>query len=268
MYSVVPPLPQAKKKGDQTKNSGRVRHASRKKRVRRRRGKPGPNRSRVVKSDGKIHRTYIGTSESSHNVYVPPKLPGNPGNRIAARFRLSDRWYEKVVYPYTGVRPFPYINELGQITGHILYYVSCSPSAYLASVVSTILNRIEAYARKHNHKRWIVKNAGRMTSAAYLYATTKNVYLWDRFLFCLRDLKERGALIHRIFLSGFCKASDSVRFVYSYVSLQTKWLMFRAERPRDKLASFRFHGRPERGGRGTEFIAQAMWDAASAASPI
>jgi hypothetical protein len=87
---------------------------------------------------------------------------------------------------------------------------------------------------RHNKKAVVIKNRGRFLRAAYTYLVTGNSYLWDRVLFFSRNLEKRGTLIHRVSLKYLLKTDADVRFVYSHVCFQAKWLLFRALRPRDK----------------------------------
>lgn len=103
-------------------------------------------------------------------------------------------------------------------------------------MVATTARRLLLYANKHNKGHIVDRNLNRLIMASYYYCVSRNNYFWDRVLFFTRDLEKRGPLIHRVMIRFLSKTSDSIRFVYSHVCSQTQWLLFRAERPRDKLA--------------------------------
>lgn len=181
---------------------------------------------------------FIGlTGEGS--TYSPERiLEENPNrNRVGFSFRTSRRWYPAPLFKRDW--KLPYLNQLGKFTGHSIYeWTAFSPSV-VSSITSSIATRLDRYCRKHNPRRFVDKNLKRIVAVSYLYACTRNDYLWDRVLFFCRNLQEKGPLLHRLFLKFLCKTSDSIRFVYSQVCSQTHWLLFRAERPRDKLVGWR-----------------------------
>lgn len=183
-----------------------------------------------------ISRPHLTLSDeiiiSSKTIKIEDEHPRNmfPGLCI----RSSNRWTGAKFF--ARARLLPYIDKLGRFTGHSPLEWVCGPSAYIATVTATISKRLFRYCLRHNPMRVVERNIERIVRCSYLYATTKNSYLWDRVLFCSRNLEKNGALMHRILLFFLCKTNDSIRFVYSQVCLQTNWLLFRAERPRDKFA--------------------------------
>jgi hypothetical protein len=165
--------------------------------------------------------------------YIIPNLNRDCNKAKSIEIRSSIRWIDTFKTPNGGLN-VPFIDKLGRYTGNTVYKWSCDPRSLITTVTATILKRIVAYARKHN-KSWIVnKRLKDLTSAAAYYAISKNSYFWDRILFFCRDLQKRGKTISslRIFFSS--KWDDHKRFVYSQVSFQTNWLLFRAAKPRDK----------------------------------
>jgi hypothetical protein len=128
----------------------------------------------------------------------------------------------------------PLLDRVGKLTGYTVARWSADPRSIVASTVATATRRLEAYAMRHNKKAVVIKNRGRFLRAAYTYLVTGNSYLWDRVLFFSRNLEKRGTLIHRVSLKYLLKTDADVRFVYSHVCFQAKWLLFRALRPRDK----------------------------------
>lgn len=134
----------------------------------------------------------------------------------------------------------PYIDPLGRISGLNVGRWEADPRQVVSSTVSTIATRLmkRCYKNERNPKLKR-KIPGKMDLAVRLsayYALTKNLYFWNRVLFLSKSFVKNGALLHRILVSCLAKADASIRFVYSHVSFQTKWLLFRAERPRDKSA--------------------------------
>lgn len=168
--------------------------------------------------------------------YKPRPLTEN--DRVF-RQKRSKRWYKCEDSP-TASWDVPYIDKLGRFSGHTFARWSCEPRQIVASCTSTILHRIERYAAKHNKYNVVKRNLPRLVRLSYLYACTKNNYMWDRVLFFSRNLEANGRNLHGIFLKYFSLSNASVRFVCSHVTHQTKWLLSRAERPRDKLDHFRF----------------------------
>jgi len=156
----------------------------------------------------------------------PPKMKG-------VSVRSSLRWVDILRFPTTPY-DIPHIDRLGRYTGFTRYRWSCDPRSAIATVVATIASRLRAYCRRHNDARFIRQNDHRILRAAALYALTKNSYMWDRVLFFARNLEKRGKLIHTCLLRFLSKLDENNQFVYSQVSYQTNWLLFRALRPRDK----------------------------------
>jgi hypothetical protein len=183
-----------------------------------------------------LSRKETGVFDRSHNPTDDVRTITDPHPRRlpGVKIRSSNRWCGAKLFK--SVWDLPYINKLGQFTGTTIYRWTCNSSAYITTVVSTIANRLFQYCLRHNKMRVVERNKERIVRCAYLYALTKNDYLWDRILFFSRNLELRGKLIHTICLKFLTKTNDHIRFVYSQVSLQTNWLLFRAERPRDKFA--------------------------------
>lgn len=134
----------------------------------------------------------------------------------------------------------PYIDTLGRYCGLNVGHWDADPRQVVSSTVSTIANRLlkRCYQHEHNPKlrRRIPGKLDLVVRLSGYYALTKNLYFWNRVLFLSKQLVKNGALLHRMLVSCLAKADAGIRFVYSHVSFQTKWLLFRAERPRDKSA--------------------------------
>jgi len=152
----------------------------------------------------------------------------------AISIKSSIRWIDAFKTPNGGLH-VPYIDELGRITGHVLYKWSCDPRSLVATVISTIAKRLLKYCYRHNFHRNIKKHYQSLIGAAAYYAITKDSHFWDRILFFSRNLEKRGNLIHKLRLYHSSKWSDHKRFVLSQVIFQTHWLLSRVLRPRDKL---------------------------------
>lgn len=176
------------------------------------------------------HTVRLSTKGDDAQVHIVTPLPLSPKG---IRVRESTRWYDcpPCIKGNWGI---PYINDVGKFTGHVAYTWNCDPRSYIATVVATISRRLEVYARRHNRYHEVKSNLNRIIRVSYYYAVSKNDYLMDRILYFLRNLKKRGMLIHRFLLVHMSKCDENFRFVYSHVCSQTKWLLFRAFRPRDK----------------------------------
>jgi hypothetical protein len=197
----------------------------------RRRGGEGASQN---KSFGTTRR-FISMSQGGE-----PYLPVDAGEvrPISARLRLSKRWYPSPCV--SKEMNMPYIDNLGRFRGTNVAHWSADPRQVVASTVSTITQRLlkRCYQHEHNPKsrRKISDRADLLVKLSGYYALTKNLYFWDRVLFLTKSFIKNGALLHRLLISCLAKADASIRFVYSHVSFQTKWFLFRAERPRDKSA--------------------------------
>jgi len=170
--------------------------------------------------------------------FQPLSFSGFAPRVRGAKIRNSKRWIAGTAPPLTGLS-FPYINKLGQFTGTTLFKWSCDPRSFIASVISTITHRIVNRALQYNTMRTVVKSSDIIVRAAFYYATSKNSYFWDRILFFTKDLEKNGHLLHKFVLKWVLTTDVHKRFVYGHVCNQTKWLLFRAERPRDKSAIMR-----------------------------
>jgi len=195
-----------------------------------RKRKGSPSKYRVPKYSG-----FITLSEDIRETFrvksFGPDIPPQRG----AKIRKSTRWYEGTNQCQTALN-FPYINRLGQFTGTTLFRWSCNPSSFVASVTSTIAKRLEERCLYYNPMHIVLRNSARLVRVAFYYAFSHNNYFWDRVLFFTRNLEKYGTLLHKLLLRFLSKTDETKRFVYSHVCSQTQWLLFRAERPRDKSA--------------------------------
>lgn len=202
-------------------------------RSRQRSGKPNkhvPNDTRqgvIALSEDNLGSEYIPMSYSG----FAPRIRG-------AKIRNSKRWIAGTAQPLTGLS-FPYIDKLGRFTGTTLFKWSCDPRSFIASVVSTITHRIVNRALQYNSMDVVLRSTDKIVRAAFYYAISKNSYFWDRVLFFTKDLEKNGNLLHKFVLKWVLRTDVHKRFVYGHVCNQTKWLLFRAERPRDKSAIMR-----------------------------
>jgi hypothetical protein len=155
----------------------------------------------------------------------------------AISVRSSTRWIDTYKTPNGGLG-VPFIDRLGRYTGLLCYKWSCDPRSLISTVVSTVSKRLVSYCRKHNSWRVVKGFLNSLVGAAAYYAFSKNNYFWDRILFFSRNLEKYGRQIHKLRVFFSSKWDDNKRFVYSQVIFQTNWLLFRAERPRDKSLFF------------------------------
>jgi len=169
--------------------------------------------------------------------YLIRRIDRNCIREKAISIRSSTRWLDTFKTPNGGLS-VPFIDELGRITGHTLYRWSCDPRSLITTVVATISNRLVRFCRRHNPWHIVRGHLKALLEASAYYAFSKNSYFWDRVLHFSRNLKKRGNLIRSTRLSFSSKWDDNKRFVYSQVTFQTNWLLFRAFRPRDKSHFF------------------------------
>lgn len=185
-----------------------------------------------------VHNERHGMIELIEDPVAPftvPTVSGIAPRMRGAKIRNSKRWIAGISPPVTAM-DFPYIDKLGRYTGTTLFKWYCDPKSFVASVVSTIASRLINRARHYNSMRLVERFSDRIIRAAYYYAISKNSYFWDRILFFVKDLEKNGKLIQTCVLRYILKTDAHKRFVYGHVCSQTQWLLFRAERPRDKSA--------------------------------
>lgn len=196
-------------------------------------------RKRREGSQKHVHRNdksgFITLSEENTRSFEVRSFTGFAPRVRGAKIRNSKRWIAGISQPVTAM-DFPFIDRLGRYTGSTLFKWSCDPRSFVASVVSTILNRLINRARHYNDWRLVESNSDRMVRAAFYYAISKNSYFWDRILFFVKNLKENGKLIQTFVSRQILKTDAHKRFVYGHACNQAQWLLFRAERPRDKSA--------------------------------
>jgi hypothetical protein len=165
--------------------------------------------------------------------YLPALLNRDTPFRKGISIRSSVRWLDTFNTPNGGLA-VPYIDRLGRFTGQVIYKWSCDPRSLIATVVSTIAKRLVDHARRHNKWYIVKKRLKDLLSAAAYYAFTKNSYFWDRVLCFSRDLEKYKKPLNSLRIFFTSKWDENKRFVYSHVIFQTKWLLFRVFRPRDK----------------------------------
>lgn len=178
---------------------------------------------------------FITLSEENTRSFEIRSYTGFAPRIRGAKIRNSKRWISGISQPVTAM-DFPFIDRLGRYTGSTLFKWSCDPRSFVASVVSTILNRLINRARHYNDMRLVDCNSARLVRAAFYYAISKNSYFWDRILFFVKNLKENGKLIQTFVSRHILRTDAHKRFVYGHACNQAQWLLFRAERPRDKSA--------------------------------
>jgi hypothetical protein len=181
---------------------------------------------------------FIALSEENTRTLEVRSYSGFAPRIRGAKIRNSKRWISGISQPVTAL-DFPFIDRLGRFTGSTLFKWSCDPKSFVASVVSTILNRLIIRARHYNDQRLVDSCSDKLVRAAFYYAISKNNYFWDRILFFVKNLKENRKLIQTFVSRHILKTDAHKRFVYGHACNQAQWLLFRAERPRDKSAIMR-----------------------------
>jgi len=201
-------------------------------------------------------------SGSKEWVVMRPPRCGPPVK--AVNIRESKKWAtdQEFVRAPAGL---PLLDEVGKYTGSVSYIVDIHPAAYIGSVVSTVYTRLRAFTRRHNKSERNFDNKWKnlLLRASAYYALTKNSYFWDRVLACVRHRTNRRRISGMIHYFSH-KLDDYKWFLYSQCCLQTNWLTFRANRPRDKSSlerSFK-HRSPARDSafdRTRRFEYDAIW---------
>jgi len=188
-------------------------------------------------SKGKVAPVITLRGDERDPLYMIRNLDRDCLRQKAIRVKSSLRWLDTFKTPNGGLS-VPYIDQLGRITGHTIYKWSCDPRSLITTTISTILQRIVRYARRHNKFHVVKRFLKPLVGAAAYYCFSKNSHYWDRVLFFCRDLQKRGSLIHRLRLYFSSKWNDHIRFVYSQAIFQANWLLSRAFQPRDKFQFF------------------------------
>jgi hypothetical protein len=192
----------------------------------------GSSKARTPTNGKVVVKSYWETGPGNDKFKCPRHLNTSQEMR-GFEMRRSNAWLDAA--PIIERQGIPLISRLGKFTGHDIASWDCTPAQWLGSVVATIASRLRLYTRKHNHGREVSRYLRTIVRVSGYYALTNNSYLMDRVLYFLRNLKERGHLIHKTLLKFLSKMDVNKRFVYSQVSYQTNWLLFRAAaRPRDK----------------------------------
>jgi len=203
----------------------------RKPRPRHRRGKG----ARIKDScTGSSEFIYVSSEGPKYNIKKVSESSGVPGCRL----RRCLRWFPS--QPMKVEMALPHIDKLGRYSGFSAAHWTADPRQIVSSTVSTISRRLLNRCLQHEYRnKWRARVEGKLDLIVRLsayYALTKDLYFWNRVLFLSKSIVKNGALLHRLLVFRLAKADANIRFVYSHVSLQTKWLLFRAERPRDKSA--------------------------------
>jgi len=150
-----------------------------------------------------------------------------------ATLRKSGRWIEQL-HVVRNWFEIPHIDRLGRFTGRSIYTWQCRPADVFTTTVSTVASRLKRYAASHNSSQVVGKHLRSILRASVYYVLTHNSYFMDRILYFLRNLGERGKLIHRLTLKFLIRCDADKRFVYSRACFHANWLLFRARGPRDK----------------------------------
>lgn len=195
-------------------------------------------RKRKGKAKQQPHKTdrrgVIALSEDAPP-YLAKSFSGFAPRIRGAKIKNSLRWIEAKSQPVTELK-FPYYDYLGKYTGTTLFGWSCDPRQFVASAVSTVASRLTNRCVHYNSMRLVERNMHRIVRVAYYYVISKNNWFWDRVLYFSKDLEKNGKRLHQMLLRFLSVTDANKRFVYSHVCSQTQWLLFRAERPRDKSA--------------------------------
>jgi hypothetical protein len=211
----------------------------------RKRPSPRVNDDGVVKKQKKrskrnsrdVRRHELEVSTKGDKPYVAPYFEANLKSSLVCELRSSDRFLNLCShFKEKEIRvSLPLIDKLGFITGDIAHTTMMKPSAYIATSVSTISQRALRHVLRNNKSKigpWRYKKM--ITSYSFTYLVTKSKWMWDRFLYLSKDLPKNIKILEAINRRLLSRQDDYTRFVHSHVSHETKWLLFRAKRPRDK----------------------------------
>jgi len=159
---------------------------------------------------------------------------------MGMEIRKSNRWAD---CPLVSRYILHYYNKLGQNTGCQLASVRCTPQQFIATTISTILNRLSCRVRCNNDMRRTKIDRVQLSSIAFIYAYTKNNWFLDRILALLKNYKRNKKAIQGIVMKFVSKFDENTRFVHGQVKYQTCWLYTRGLRPRDKSKAWKIGNR-------------------------
>jgi len=163
-----------------------------------------------------------------------------PSRLMGVEVRKSNRWADCCLFSRYSL---PYYNKLGQHTGCLAASVRCTPQQFVATNVSTILNRLSVRVKQYNDMRKVKVDWAQMSSIAFTYAYTKSNWFLSRILALLKNYKKNKKAIQGILMKFVSKFDENTRFVHGQVKYQTNWLNTRGLCPRDKSKSWKILNR-------------------------
>jgi len=151
----------------------------------------------------------------------------------AVRIREGTSWLSGGVFPQTAT-DIPFIDSTGKFTGCSMYHANLKPEAYIGTVISTVYRRLTSLVHRRFGRSYKINSqwSNLMLGCSTYYSLTKNNYFHDRLLALLRE--GRRETIRKVLYYFVSKLDANKWFVYSHALFQSKWLTFRAKRPRDK----------------------------------
>jgi len=128
-------------------------------------------------------------------------------------------------------RPVPFINQTGKFSSGILGYWRTTDQAYVASIVSTVYQRLKMLSTHRYPKEKSNRSLGLAYQAACYYSLTRNDWFLDRVVALLaRNDKALRSLLWKV----VSRLGANTRFVFGQFLHQDLWLKSRAAKPRAK----------------------------------
>jgi len=203
-----------------------------KKRKRKTKNRPNPLRR------NKFRCNNLGLSYEESN-YTPLILNSKTSTILSYKVKTGTRWFPSK-YKYSSVLPLRYIDPHGNLTNRIFAYWDTDFRALLASMISTVYDRITRYFRRLRSERFCYQHNKELVAVATIYVFADNLHLLKRSIYLLKNKKFHDL---RFFLSDRLKRLDNnTRFVCCQALKQADWLSSRAtkvsRKSRDKNFKF------------------------------
>lgn len=173
--------------------------------------------------------------------HTPPKYkaPHPPLEGMVSR--TSYRWFDCQISKRV-FTPIPFVNRSGKFSINTLCFWTAYPEQIVASLCSTVYNRLLRIIANRFTWRYAVGNRQLLLKISALYTVTHHDSMLDRFLGILRKEKGIGAA-QRLCYHYTCKLGAHTRFVYNQLTSLSLWLTFRSTTCRRDKPSKEFGGK-------------------------